>query len=150
MQYGLADAAYPKQLYETWRAEADAGRLKLRTFISLASQFPVFMLRKQSLVERLWRGEYLDPTVIGVNPPSDNIQRAIFYDADDVLGFAVGSVRLRLPHVRLEIRPITLQSVQIGQDGVAIGSFGIASYDLESEIHRRVLMGPGQRLECVT
>jgi len=72
---------------EHWRGEAEAGRLKLGTFISFASQLPLFVLRKQALVKRIANGERLDPRVIGVDPTRDSLQWAILYDADDPLGF---------------------------------------------------------------
>ena len=71
-----------------WRAKVAAGELKLGTFISFASQLPLFMMRKQALVELFAKQQRLDPTVIGVDPQREHVQWAIFYDSDEVLGFA--------------------------------------------------------------
>jgi hypothetical protein len=77
-----------EDLQETWRLKAEAGRLKLGTFISFASQLPLFVMRKQALVERLAREQRLDPRVIGVDPERVTPQWVIFYDSDELLGFA--------------------------------------------------------------
>jgi hypothetical protein len=71
-----------------WRAKVAAKELQLGTFISFASQLPLFMMRKQALVEMLAKHKRLDPTVIGIDPGRRHIQWAIFYDSDEILGFA--------------------------------------------------------------
>lgn len=81
-------AAPTKSLQDIWREEAEAKRLKLGTFLCFASQLPLFVMRKQALVQKLARGERLDPRVIGVDPSREKPQWAIFYDSDELLGFA--------------------------------------------------------------
>jgi hypothetical protein len=100
--FGTRDPDYPTQpdsedpyrldadtraMQRRWRVEAEAGRLKLGTFLSFASQLPLFILRKQALVERFANKQRLDPRVIGIDPSRNRIQWAIFYDTDEVLGF---------------------------------------------------------------
>ena len=72
--------------FRSWRTKAQSGALKLGTFVSMASQLPLFVLRKQTLVDRLHEGKLLDSGVIGVN--GSHVQWLVFYDIDDVLGFA--------------------------------------------------------------
>lgn len=101
--FGTDDPLYPKQMDESdphrlddatraqqkhWRAKVKSGQLKLGTFISFASQLPLFVMRKQALVERLQGHKRLDPGVIGIDKTRSRIQWAIFYDTDEVLGFA--------------------------------------------------------------
>ena len=86
-----AEADYQRRArehYASWRARADAGRLTLGTFVSLASQLPLTLLRKRELVQRFFDREPLDPRVLGVAPDERRTRWAIFYDIDDVLGFA--------------------------------------------------------------
>jgi hypothetical protein len=100
--FGMVDPGFPTQpeatdpgrlndvnhaLQEKWRGHARAGRLALGTFISFASQLPLFMMRKQALVEKLARGETLDPSVIGIDTARTTVQWAIFHDSDELLGF---------------------------------------------------------------
>lgn len=73
--------------YVFWRAKAQAGELRLGSFVSMASQLPLFVLRKQTLVDRLARGEVLDPSDIGIQSDGQT-QWLIVYDVDDPLGFA--------------------------------------------------------------
>lgn len=79
-------SARGQDLFRTWRDRAQAGALRLGTFVSMASQLPLFVLRKQQLVDRLHGGRLLDPAVIGVR--GTHVQWLVFYDIDDVLGFA--------------------------------------------------------------
>lgn len=73
--------------YERWRLKAQKGELKLGSLANAASQIPLFIMRKQSLVERFYLGERLDSSMIGI-VSSDRVQWKIFYDADDFLGFS--------------------------------------------------------------
>ncbi|MFC1975618.1 hypothetical protein ACFLXQ_04405 [Chloroflexota bacterium] len=75
-----------KALFIKWRDKAQTNVLQLGTLISMASQLPVFMLRKQSLVNQLFNGELLDPAKIGIQDEA-TIRWLIFYDVDDILGF---------------------------------------------------------------
>jgi hypothetical protein len=73
--------------YRLWRAKVRRGELRLGSFTSMASQLPLFALRKQALVDRLAKGGLLDPADIGV-APNEQTQWLIVYDVDDPLGFA--------------------------------------------------------------
>ena len=53
---------------------------------SVASQLPIFVMRKQELVDRLFNERRLDPSVIGIKA-AERIRWKNFYDIDDVLGF---------------------------------------------------------------
>lgn len=75
-----------QDLFRTWRGRAQSGALRLGTFVSMASQLPLFVLRKQALVDRLHAGNLLDPAVLGVR--GSHVQWVVFYDIDDILGFA--------------------------------------------------------------
>jgi hypothetical protein len=79
-------SARGQDLFRGWRARAQSGALGLGTFVSMASQLPLFVLRKQALVDRLHAGSLLDPGVIGVS--GTHVQWVVFYDIDDILGFA--------------------------------------------------------------
>jgi hypothetical protein len=79
-------SARGQDLFRGWRTKAQGGALELGTFVSMASQLPLFVLRKQKLVDRLHEGRLLDPGVIGVS--GNHVQWLVFYDIDDVLGFA--------------------------------------------------------------
>jgi len=67
------------QRYEKWRVKAQDGTLKLGSLASAASQIPIFMMRKQELVDRLFNERPLDPSVLGINA-ADRIQWTNFYD----------------------------------------------------------------------
>lgn len=89
-----------REMYEFWRERARPdGGLKLGTFIGTASQLPLFVLRKQHLIERLDQGELLDVSQIGVRP-ADPVQWLLFYDIDDVLGFATRRLYQDCPGVK--------------------------------------------------
>lgn len=75
-----------RRLFDDWRTRAQSGALQLGTFVSMASQLPLFVLRKQALVDGLCGGRLLDPAVIGVR--GTHVQWLLFYDIDDILGFA--------------------------------------------------------------
>ncbi|HEY6879804.1 MAG TPA: hypothetical protein VI299_17370 [Polyangiales bacterium] len=110
--FGQADPHYPSEqggqidlkdenqrLQDKWRACAQAGRLKLGSFVSYASQLPLFVMRKQALVKQLARRERLDPRVIGIDPTRDRAQWAIFYDSDELLGFATRALYQDTPAI---------------------------------------------------
>src|SRR5206468_2745352 len=73
--------------FRAWRKKAQAGELKLGGFACAASQLPLMVMRKQALVTRLRNSQGIDPRDIGVLA-TGGIQWKIFYDIDDVLGFA--------------------------------------------------------------
>ncbi len=72
--------------FKTWQDKAGNGQLKLGSLTSTASQLPLFMMRKQKLVDRLAKGELIDATTIGI-VDSNRVQWQLFYDVDDLLGF---------------------------------------------------------------
>jgi hypothetical protein len=99
--FGWKDPLYPTEqggqieledrnriLQDKWRELAREGRLKLGTFVSYASQLPLFVMRKQALVKQLAQRRKLDPSLIGVDVTRQSAQWAIFYDSDELLGFA--------------------------------------------------------------
>ncbi|MEY4512498.1 MAG: hypothetical protein RLZZ450_4620 [Pseudomonadota bacterium] len=82
-------SAIDRQDYEYWRARAADGRLVVGSFVNMASQLPLFVLRKQKLVTQLAEGKVLSPSDIGIGVGADRTVRwLVVYDVDDVLGFA--------------------------------------------------------------
>lgn len=78
-----------RQDYEYWRARAADGQLIVGSFVNMASQLPLFVLRKQKLVTQLAEGKVLSPSDIGIGVGTDKTVRwLVVYDVDDVLGFA--------------------------------------------------------------
>jgi hypothetical protein len=75
-----------QQRYQAWRDKAQNGTLSLGGFSSAASQIPLFVMRKPALIDRLFRREGIDATQIGIR--NNGVQWKIFYDIDDILGFA--------------------------------------------------------------
>ena len=74
------------QRYGEWRENAKNETLKLGTLVTMASQLPLFHMRKQTLVDRFYLGKTLDAKEIGV--AGDAVRWLNFYDVDDILGFA--------------------------------------------------------------
>lgn len=85
--------------YAFWREKAQANQLLLGSFTSMASQLPLFALRKQNLIDQLAAGEVLDPSAIGL-VPNGQTQWLIVYDVDDPLGFATRELYGDRPEVR--------------------------------------------------
>ncbi|MFT3926047.1 MAG: hypothetical protein QM778_26120 [Myxococcales bacterium] len=88
-----------RQRRDRWRDQAEQGQLKLGTFISFASQLPLFVMRKQKLVERIAAGERLDPRVIGIEMERRDVQWAILFDGDDPLGFRTRALYKETPAI---------------------------------------------------
>lgn len=88
-----------QKLQDKWRAAAQSGHLKLGSFVSYASQLPLFVMRKQALVKQLAQRERLDPRVIGIDPTRERAQWAIFYDSDELLGFATRALYQDTPAI---------------------------------------------------
>jgi len=80
-------ATEDQEQYAKWREKAQNGQLRLGSLACAASQLPLFMIRKQALVDRLAQSETLDPAVIGIDD-RNSIQWKTFYDVDDILAFA--------------------------------------------------------------
>jgi hypothetical protein len=85
--------------YAVWRERASRRQLRFGSFTSMASQLPLFALRKQALVDQLAAGGTLDPLAIGVEP-SGQVQWLIVYDLDDALGFATRELYGNRPELR--------------------------------------------------
>lgn len=85
--------------FERWRMKAQTGELQLGSLTSLASQLPLFFMRKQVVVDLLAAGELLRAEAIGLRPPGLGgavageaseraaVQWQLFYDVDDLLAF---------------------------------------------------------------
>ncbi|NJN29689.1 MAG: hypothetical protein HC824_03975 [Synechococcales cyanobacterium RM1_1_8] len=118
--------------FERWRAKAERGELKLGSLTSMASQLPLFALRRQVLVDQLAAGQLLDGQMIGLRPDVEPrpgqpdrhpeaalspdtalssgggsmqaIQWQLFYDVDDLLAFGTR---------RLYDQPSRIREVQV-------------------------------------
>lgn len=73
--------------FDKWRKKAQKGELELGSLTSTASQLPVFVMRKQKLVDLLANGNTLKAADIGIKT-NNQVKWKIFYDVDDLLGFA--------------------------------------------------------------
>ena len=73
--------------FNLWRNKAQNKQLQLGSLTSTASQLPLFLMRKQELVNQLANERLIDARNIGVLD-SKRIQWQLFYDVDDLLGFA--------------------------------------------------------------
>jgi hypothetical protein len=96
---GQAASEEDKDDYLLWRERAGRRQLRFGSFVSMASQLPLFALRKQALVDRLAAGGVLDPLAIGLEP-SGQTQWLIVYDVDDALGFATRELYGDRPELR--------------------------------------------------
>ncbi len=70
-----------------WRKKAQNGELELGSLTSTASQLPIFVMRKQELVDLLAKEKTLRAANIGIRT-NNQVKWKIFYDVDDLLGFA--------------------------------------------------------------
>ena len=96
---GQAASAEDQNDYLLWRERAGRRQLRFGSFVSMASQLPLFVMRKQLLVDRLAAGGVLDPLAIGLEP-SGQVQWLIVYDVDDALGFATRELYGNRPELR--------------------------------------------------
>jgi hypothetical protein len=55
---------------------------------SMASTLPILLLRSQTVVNRFFNSQKLDPGVVGVYP-GQGVRWKSFYDIDDILAFPV-------------------------------------------------------------
>jgi hypothetical protein len=78
--------AWASEEFQKWRNKAQSGELRLGGLASAASQLPLMVMRKQVMIDKLFKHGGLDPADIGVH--STGIQWKFFYDIDDLLGFA--------------------------------------------------------------
>jgi len=74
---------YGKEFME-WRKKQISGELILGSMISMASQIPILLLRKQKVVDLFYQKQKLDPSVIGIK---SGLRWKIFYDIDDILAY---------------------------------------------------------------
>jgi hypothetical protein len=72
--------------FNLWRDKAQNQQLQLGSLTSTASQLPLFLMRKQELVNQLANERLIDARNIGILD-SNKIQWQLFYDVDDLLGF---------------------------------------------------------------
>ena len=73
--------------FKKWREKAKNQELKLGSLTSTASQLPLFVMRKQEMVNLLADDKFLEASQIGI-VNSDKVKWKIFYDIDDIIGFA--------------------------------------------------------------
>jgi hypothetical protein len=73
--------------FEKWRNKAQNGELKLGSLTSTASQLPLFVMRKQKLVDLLSENKLLKAADLGI-VERDRVKWKLFYDVDDLIGFA--------------------------------------------------------------
>lgn len=76
-----------RALFEKWRSKAQRGELRLGSLVTMASQLPLFIMRKRSLVKTLYENGLLDPAVIGISTTDTRTRWVNFYDVDDILGY---------------------------------------------------------------
>lgn len=73
--------------FKKWRDKAGKQELKLGSLTSTASQLPLFVMRKQEMVDLLANKQPLQAIDIGI-VETNKVKWKIFYDIDDLLGFA--------------------------------------------------------------
>lgn len=74
-----------------WRGKLENGSLHLGSMASMASNLPILLLRSQTVVERFYHQQKLDPQVVGVDPGA-GVRWKSFYDIDDVLAFPIREI----------------------------------------------------------
>jgi hypothetical protein len=72
--------------FQKWRDKAQSGQLTVGGVALAASQLPLMIMRKQVMIDKLFKHQRLDAGDIGV--VSTGIEVKFFYDIDDVLGFS--------------------------------------------------------------
>lgn len=75
-----------KTNFKVLQQAAKKGKLTLGSFVGMASQLPLLILRSQGIVDDFSLGKRLNPVNIGVLNQDQVIVR-FFYDPDDILGF---------------------------------------------------------------
>ncbi len=86
----VSDAA--AESFRRWRKRAHDGALRLGSLTTMASQLPIFAMRKQRLVDILARDQTLDVQQIGLRA-DDPIERwHNFFDGDDLMAFPVAGL----------------------------------------------------------
>ena len=93
--------------YLKWKDKAERGELELGSFSCAASQLPLFIMRKQSMVD-IFAGmkgntRALNPEDIGIKSGKE-LKWQIFYDKHDLLGFPTRA--LYSPNDRIKDRQI--------------------------------------------
>jgi hypothetical protein len=105
--FGSDDPDYLRQAHDPrdredfsfWKARIPHGGLSVGSFTAMASQLPLFVMRKRALVRDLSQGKALDPRVIGIGRDA-RVRWLIVYDIDDVLGFATRELYGDAPSIR--------------------------------------------------
>ncbi|HMZ57259.1 MAG TPA: hypothetical protein PL048_00690 [Leptospiraceae bacterium] len=78
-----------KKSFSFWRNELiQNGRLKIGSFTSMASQLPLFIMRKHKVMyNKILTNKKLSIQDLGILADEEKIKWQLFYDIDDVLGF---------------------------------------------------------------
>lgn len=66
--------------------EKDNRRIELGSYVTLCSQLPLFIMRKQSLIDKIYNEERLELPNIGIN--NNQVTWLSFFDKDDILAYA--------------------------------------------------------------
>jgi hypothetical protein len=88
-----------REAFALWRMKIERGELRVGSFTAMASQLPLFVLRKRRLVQQLNQGKPLDPRDIGIGR-DDRVRWLFVYDVDDVLGFATRELYGNAPSIK--------------------------------------------------
>ncbi len=83
--------------YLAFRVKAQEGTLQLGALVTMATQLPVTILRRQKLVDIFAEGKTLNPLNYGIK--GDKLQWKSFFDLDDILSYS--SVNLFSPNAAL-------------------------------------------------
>ena len=65
--------------------------LTLQSMVTMASQIPLLLLRRQTVVDHYYNDQKLDPRDIGI-PLDGPVRWKIFYDVDDLLALATRNI----------------------------------------------------------
>lgn len=87
-------------LYAKWRRKAQSNppTLRLGSMCSMASQIPLLLLRRQTVVDLYYDDQRLNPQDIGV-PRDGKVKWKIFYDVDDLLAFPTRNIYADSPTI---------------------------------------------------
>lgn len=69
------------------RKKAQSEDLTLGSLHTVGCQISLSLMRKQVLVDKLFRGQFVDPSVLGIPSDGKEVIWNNFYDRDDVLGY---------------------------------------------------------------
>jgi hypothetical protein len=74
-----------------WRGKRENGTRHLGSMASMASILTILLLRSQTVVDRFYNRQKLDPRVVGVDADA-GVRWKSFYDIDDVLAFPIREI----------------------------------------------------------